>query len=40
MVDDGKKLLTAGTSLKEAFKRYSDEDGFLYILYTEENVFG
>ena len=40
MVNDGKTLLTANTSLRDAFEKYKDEDGFMYILYTEENIFG
>ena len=40
MVNDGKTLLTANTALRDAFEKYKDEDGFMYILYTEENIFG
>ena len=27
-------------SLPEMYDKYKDEDGFLYIVYAEENVYG
>ena len=40
LVNDGKNLLVSNSSLKEMFEKFKDDDGFLYILYTEENMYG
>ena len=40
MVNEGKNLLVSNATLKDAFNKYRDDDGFLYILYIEENMFG
>ena len=40
MVNDGKDLLKSNGPLQETFEKYQDEDGFLYILYTGEDVYG
>ena len=40
MVNDGKDIVKANQSLENVFETYKDEDGFLYILYTQEDMFG
>ena len=40
MVANGKELVRAQNRLEDVHNKYKDDDGFLYILYTEENVFG
>ena len=40
LVAEGKKLLVSNASLTDSFEKHKDDDGFLYILYTEENMFG
>lgn len=40
LVNDGKDLVKANESLESVFDKFKDEDGFLYILYTQENVYG
>lgn len=36
----GNTLPTTGTLLRELYANYSDNDGFLYMLYSGENTFG
>ena len=31
---------TASNLVFEVYDKYKDEDGFLYVMYTDENVFG
>ena len=40
MVNDGKTLIISNNYLSDIYQNYKDEDGFLYILYIEENIFG
>lgn len=40
MVNDGKEMIKANESLESVYDKYKDEDGFLYILYTQENIYG
>lgn len=40
MVNNGKELIRSNDSLEHVFNTYHDKDGFLYILYTEEEIFG
>ena len=40
MVNEGKELVKSNGPLSEVFEKYQDEDGFLYILYTGEDVYG
>ena len=40
MCNEGKDLVKSNSSLKDVFEKYQDEDGFLYILYTGEDVYG
>ena len=35
-----KYMLRPNTKLEEVYERYSDEDGFLYLVYAEENIYG
>jgi len=37
---NGKDLLKTDTQLNEAYKRYKDNDGFLYVCYHEYSSFG
>ena len=38
--NDGKSLMASSALLSEMFKKHGDADGFLYLMYTEENMFG
>ena len=40
MVNDGKEMIKANESLEGVYDKYKDQDGFLYILYTQENIYG
>ena len=33
-------MLRPNTKLEEVYERYKDEDGFLYLVYAEENIYG
>ena len=33
-------MLRPNTHLEEVYDRYRDEDGFLYLVYAEENIYG
>ena len=37
---DGKHLFPASTLMSTIYNLHSDDDGFLYINYTNENTFG
>lgn len=34
------KIMSSSSVLEEIYHKEKDEDGFLYFLYSEENVFG
>lgn len=36
----GDQLVTTSSLLSEMYDKYKDQDGFLYITYAGENVFG
>ena len=40
LVKDGKELLKSNSLLEDVYEQYKDKDGFLYILYTNENTLG
>ena len=40
LANDGKDIVRANDSLENVFEKYKDEDGFLYILYTQEDIYG
>lgn len=40
MLVKDKSLIEASKTLSEVYNEYKDEDGFLYITYCGENVFG
>ena len=40
LVRDGKELVRSNMGLQEVYAKYQDNDGFLYMLYTEETTFG
>ena len=40
MANKGKDLVKANEQLDVVFDKHKDDDGFLYLLYTEENMFG
>jgi len=40
LVNDGKDLTKSNSYLEDVFEKYKDEDGFLYILYTNEYTLG
>lgn len=35
-----KYMLRPNTKLEDVYDRYKDEDGFLYLVYAEENIYG
>lgn len=37
---NGKKMITADAPLLAVYEENHDEDGFLYIMYSGENVLG
>ena len=37
---NGKKSLTGDDSMKDVYNKYKNEDGFLYIAYASEEVWG
>ena len=37
---NGKKTLTGADSMLEIYNKYKDEDGFLYIAYAAEEIWG
>ena len=39
-VNDGKDIVRANEDLESVYQRYKDEDGFLYVLFTREEIFG
>ena len=40
MADGGKILLKPSHVLDDIYEKHKDEDGFLYLVYTEENIYG
>lgn len=36
----GNNLPTSGSLMRELYHLYKNEDGFLYVIYSGENVFG
>ena len=36
----GKYMLKQSSELVDVYNKYGDEDGFLYLLYAEENIYG
>ena len=36
----GKYSLSGSTIFEDVYKKYKDEDGFLYVMYTTELMFG
>jgi len=37
---EGKYLLKQNALLSEVYEKYKDEDGFLYLVYAEEDIYG
>ena len=35
-----KYMLRPNSKLEDVYSRYKDEDGFLYLVYAEENIYG
>lgn len=40
LLADGKYILKNGSILAEVYEQHRDEDGFLYLIYTDENIYG
>ena len=40
LVNNGKDIVKANEDLETVYSKYRDTDGFLYVFYTEEKVFG
>ena len=39
-VNNGKDVVKHNDDLEAVYLRHKDEDGFLYLLFTKEEVFG
>ena len=37
---DGKHIMKQSQSLREIYEKYRNEDGFLYVMYAQENSYG
>lgn len=33
-------MMRPNAKLEEVYQKYKDEDGFLYLVYAEENIYG
>ena len=40
MESKGKYILKASHNIGDVYEQYKDEDGFLYLLYAQENIYG
>ena len=40
LVNNGKDIIKSNDDLESVYSKFKDSDGFLYIFYTEEKVFG
>ena len=34
------KIISTNTNMKQVYEQFKDQDGFLYVQYSKENVFG
>ena len=35
-----KHMIKPSSKLEEVYAKYADQDGFLYLVYAEENIYG
>ena len=35
-----KYMIKPNAKLEEVYEKYKDQDGFLYLVYAEENIYG
>ena len=35
-----KHMIKPSSKLEEVYTKYADQDGFLYLVYAEENIYG
>ena len=40
LLAEGKYMMKQSSTLKDVYEKYRSEDGFLYLVYAEENVYG
>ncbi len=40
LLANGRYIMKQNSALLEMHDRFKDEDGFLYLIYAEENVYG
>ena len=40
LLANGKYMLKQTAFLVDIYEQYKDQDGFLYLVYTEENIYG
>ena len=40
LMADGKYMLKMTTLLSDVYNQHKDEDGFLYLVYSGENIYG
>ena len=36
----GKYVLKQGNIIDDVYQKHKDDDGFLYLVYAEENIYG
>lgn len=36
----GGQILKSGQVLEEVYAKFADQDGFLYLVYAQENIYG
>lgn len=40
LVNTGRDIVRSNDLLETVFNKHRDDDGFLYVLYTEEEIYG
>ena len=40
LMAEKKYMLKQNTNIADVYQQHKDEDGFLYLLYSEENIYG
>ena len=36
----GKYILKTSSMIGDVYEKFKDEDGFMYLVYAEENIYG
>ena len=40
MAGNGRYMLKTNAILQNVYEQHMDDDGFLYLIYAEENIYG